>query len=504
MAANLDLRADFEKPEQDFIEKIQNDETEDDNLTPLRREIEVVRNLDPAEYARIQRRVLWKIDLRLMPMLFILIILNYLDRNALAAARVQGIEKDLGLKGNNFNVAISVLFVGYILGQIPSNLILARVRPSVYIPAWVAIWGVISGSTAAVHNYGALVGVRFLLGIAEAPYFPGALFLLSSWYTKKELALRMTIMYCGSLLSSAFSGLISAGIQYGMDDLRGLSSWRWLFLIEGAVTVFVAILAMLILPDYPATTRWLNLREKAMAVHRLEVTSGGEEAEETSALQNFKDAIADPKLWLLAVIILTKTSAAAITSFIPTVVNTFGKSKIQTLLLTAPPYVFAAILSLVISISSDRNSERCFHYIGGLALGLVGFVMGATVNGLGPRYASIFLLLGGVYGSYNCSLAWISSTMASPRGKRAAAYAICNTLANFAQIWSPYMYDHKYGPRYTIAFGVNAGMLVISIVLALLLRVILKRANKQMDERDAAAGAGEEATQGKSSFRYVL
>jgi MFS family permease len=159
----------------------------------------------------------------------------------------------MGLNGNDFNVAVSVLFVGYILGQIPSNFILSRTRPSIYLAAWVALWGVVSGCTAAADSFGHLVTIRFLLGFCESPYFPGALFLLSSWYTKKELAFRMSLLYSGSLLSGAFSGFISAGIQANMDGLRGLAAWRWMFLIEGAVTVFFAVLALFILPDYPAT-----------------------------------------------------------------------------------------------------------------------------------------------------------------------------------------------------------------------------------------------------------
>ena len=169
------------------------------------------------------------------------------------AARVQGIERDLGMKGVEFNIAISVLFVGYILGQIPSNLILSRVRPSLYLSGFVALWGAVSTATAAAQNFHHLVVIRFFLGITESPYFPGALFLLSSWYTKKELALRTSIMYTGSLLSGAFSGLISAGIEGGMNGLGGLSSWRWLFILEGAITIVAAVIAMFILPDYPAT-----------------------------------------------------------------------------------------------------------------------------------------------------------------------------------------------------------------------------------------------------------
>lgn len=131
--------------------------------------------------------------------------------------------------------------------QIPSNLLLDRIgKPAIYLPACMVAWGVISTCTGAVQNVGGLYAARFLLGIVEAAYFPGALFYLSSWYSKKELSLRTAILYSGSLLSGAISGLISAGIRYGMDGAMGLRAWRWLFIIEGAITVAVAISAFFV------------------------------------------------------------------------------------------------------------------------------------------------------------------------------------------------------------------------------------------------------------------
>lgn len=124
------------------------------------------------------------------------------------------------------SLTIKVLFVGYILGQIPSNYILSRSRPSLYLSFWVVVWGAVSTCTAAARNFSSLVVIRFFLGFCEAPYFPGALFLLSSWYNKKELAFRMAFLWSGSLLSGAFSGFISAGIQAGMQGTLGLSAWR--------------------------------------------------------------------------------------------------------------------------------------------------------------------------------------------------------------------------------------------------------------------------------------
>ncbi|KAJ9091478.1 hypothetical protein QFC20_007618 [Naganishia adeliensis] len=471
------------------------------DLTDLQKEILVVAALSEEEFKLEEKKLVRKIDTRLLPTLFILLVLNYLDRNALASARVQGLEKDLGLVGNQFNTAISILFVGYILGQVPSNLILSRVRPSLYLSGFVALWGAVSMSTALADNYTHLIIIRFFLGVTESPYFPGALFLLSSWYPKK--------LYTGSLLSGAFSGLISAGVQQGMDGLAGLASWKWLFILEGGITILAALISMFILPDYPATsdpsnaldsTRWLTLREKAISVYRLEKDTGVRDEETMSLFQSFRSAATDYKLYLLALIIVTKTTAGAVTQFIPTVVATFGMSKVNTLLLTAPPYLLAAVLALVISFTSDRKPERCFHLLTPIIFGMVGFIIAVATTKTAPRYFSLFLMIGGMFGSYNVALAWISSTFARPRAKRAAAYAIINSLGNVAQVWSPYLYDKKYSPRYQVAFATNTVMAAAAVLFCLVLRFCLARENKKMEEREIADQEGAE----NKRIRYVL
>jgi len=150
-------------------------------------------------------------------------IMNYLDRNNIAAARLQGLEEDLKLKGVEFQTSVSILFVGYLLMQVPSNLFLNKIgKPAIYLPICMVVWGVISAATAACQNFGGLIACRFMLGFVEAAYFPGCLYYLSCWYTRQELGFRTAIFYSGALISGAFSGLIAAGIEYGMDGLHGL------------------------------------------------------------------------------------------------------------------------------------------------------------------------------------------------------------------------------------------------------------------------------------------
>jgi MFS family permease len=269
---------------------------------------------DPAAEQALVR----KIDLRIFPSFIILFILNFIDRNNFANARLKGLEKDLGLTDVEYRTCISILLVGYVLMQIPSNMILNSVkRPSLYLCTCVAIWGVISAATGSVHNATGAILCRFFLGCVEAAFFPGSLYFLSRWYTRKEMQLRVTILNAGNLAAQAFGGLIAAGILSNMEGLRGMAAWRWLFIIEGVITVFFALVCCLILPDYPLTTSWLSEKEKKIANGRLILDAGlgSEDPEEhVTSVQGFILAVKDPKVWLLGIVYFATIMGLSVSS----------------------------------------------------------------------------------------------------------------------------------------------------------------------------------------------
>lgn len=269
---------------------------------------ELVRNLTPEEREHIEKALTRKIDLRILPMLIIIYIMNYLDRNNIAAARLAGLEDSkeeggIGLTSEQYLTALSILFVGYILMQIPSNLFLNKIgKPALYLPTVMIIWGVISAATAGAQSYGGLIAIRFFLGFVEAAYFPGCLFFLSCWYTRKELGFRTAMLYSGSLLSGAFSGLITAGISNGLDGARGRRAWRWLFIIEGVITIFIAFVAYVVLPNFPRTTSWLTEEERQLATWRLEEDIGEDDwidSKNQTFFHGMKLAFQDVKMWIL-------------------------------------------------------------------------------------------------------------------------------------------------------------------------------------------------------------
>lgn len=187
--------------------------------------------------------------------------------------------------------------------QLPSNMILTRVRPSLYMPFWVCVWSCISAATAAAQNNTHLIVIRFLLGIAEAPFFPGVFYLLSCWYTRKELALRTAILYSALILATAFSGLIAAGVFAGLDGAHGLSGWRWLFLIEGAASFCFGVIAIFVLPDFPevpsGSAKWLlTPEERVVAVERMRRDRVSVEEGSRSVWYGLRLAVTDYRTWV--------------------------------------------------------------------------------------------------------------------------------------------------------------------------------------------------------------
>ncbi|KAI1501911.1 major facilitator superfamily domain-containing protein [Biscogniauxia marginata] len=472
----------------------------------------IIARLTPEQRLELEKRLVKKIDIRLLPMLVLMYILNYIDRNNIAAAKLAGLPEDLHLSPNSseFQTAVSILFVGYLLMQIPSNLFLNKIgKPALYLPGCMIVWGVISAATAAVTNYGGLIAVRFFLGFVEAAYFPGCLYYISCWYTRKELGLRTAILYSGALISGAFSGLISAGITANMNGVRGIGAWQWLFIIEGVITVAVAFAAFFILPDFPRTTSWLSEEEKALAAWRLEEDIGEDDwvdSEHQTLWHGAKLAFADVKTYVLLVLLFGIIASGSVTNFFPAVVKTLGYNNVITLLLTSPPYVLCVIATFINAWHADRTGERYWHIMLSLVVALAAFILAAATTSLAPRYVAMMLMVPGVYCAFVVALAWISNTLPRPPAKRAAALAFINAVSNASSIYASYMYQDSMAPRYVIAMSVNCGTTFMAMVAATVMRIMLVRLNKKLDQGIFVEGAinalpGEAAHHG---FRFKV
>ncbi|KAG4436142.1 hypothetical protein IFR05_008385 [Cadophora sp. M221] len=480
-----------------------------------RKEIPIISTLplslqskSPEELIAFKKAMVRKIDFRLMPMLIILFLLNILDRNNFTNARLGGLEDDIGLTDHQYNTALMIMYVGYLLFQFPSNVILSRFpRPGIYLGVAALIWGGVSACMASVHSYGGVIAVRFFLGFAEAPFFPGALLMLTSWYARSELPFRIAILYAGNTLSNCFGGLIAAGVLGGMEGVSGLRAWRWLFILEGSVTIAIALIAVLVLPNYPKKAKWLTDEEREYAIWRIADEAAGQEDGEDgeSIWTGAAQALKDPKVYMLILLQFSLLVGMAYTYFFPSIVSTLGYNKITTLLLTAPPYALAFFTSLGNSLHSGKTNERAFHIALPLSISMLGNILCITLTTTAGRYASMFLMTMGVYSAFNVTLSWVSSTIPRPKSKRAAALAMVNSLANCTHLFTSYLYPNSAKPRYITA-GITLSLFCgLCAATAMVLRFWLRWENRRMDKAEAVRTGDEEVVGGREKgFRYLL
>lgn len=277
--------------------------------------------LSPERRAAVEKSLKRKLDARCS--IFVLIyIMNYLDRNNIAAARLKGLQDDLKLDDTQYATCLSILYVGYILMQVPSNMLINYIqRPSLYISAAMLTWGLISTLSGNTKDFTGMVLVRFFLGFIEAAFLPGALLILSKWYTRKELTFRNAILFCGNLISNAFSALIGAGVLSNMQGVLGHAAWRWLFWIEGAITMAVAIAAGFILPDLPHNSRGFTEEELQLAQLRMveDVGEADEDSKEMGVFDGLLMAVKDYKIYVMMFTFTAYTVGLSFNAFFPTV-----------------------------------------------------------------------------------------------------------------------------------------------------------------------------------------
>ncbi|KAF1919228.1 tartrate transporter [Ampelomyces quisqualis] len=439
-------------------------------------------NMSPERRAQVEKKLKRKLDARCS--LFVLIyIMNYLDRNNIAAARLGGLQEDLGINDTQYATCLSILYVGYILMQVPSNVIINRIpRPSLYISIVMLIWGMISTLSGNTHNFAGMVAVRFFIGFVEAAFLPGALLILSKWYTRRELTLRNAILFCGNLISNAFSSLVGAAVLSNMEGTLGHRAWRWLYWIEGAVTMLIAISAMFILPDLPHNSRGFTEEERSVAVLRMteDVGEPDEDSAEQSPYAGLIMAVKDAKIYVMMLTFTAYVVGLSFNAFFPSLTRTLGFGYITTLLMSAPPWAFACLVSLINAWHADRQQERFWHIVGPIIGGLVGFIISMSTLNTAARYVALFLQASS-YAGFIVFYSWISSSFPRPPAKRAVAIAMINAFSQLGNVAGSYVWNMTEN-GYRNSYGVVTAMFVVTIGGCTVFRFILIRLNKRLDE----------------------
>ncbi|KAH7231914.1 hypothetical protein FSOLCH5_011598 [Fusarium solani] len=476
--------------------------------------------MDSIHRQQVEKKLKRKLDARCS--LFVLIyIMNYLDRNNIAAARLKGLQDDLKLDDTQYATCLSILYVGYILMQVPSNMFINRIsRPSLYISCAMLLWGLVSTLSGVVHNFTGMVLIRFFLGFVEAAFLPGALLILSKWYTRRELTTRNAILFCGNLISNAFSALIGAGVLSNMQGVLGHAAWRWLFWIEGAITMAVALSAAIILPDLPHNSRGFTEEERQVAQLRMieDVGEADTDSSEEGIFYGFNLAIKDVKIYIMMLTFTAYVVGLSFNAFFPTLTGTLGFEYVPTLLMSSPPWVFSCIISLINAWHSDRTEEKFWHIVGPICVGIVGFVISMSTLNVAARYVALFLQASS-YAGFIVFYSWISSSFPRPPAKRAVAIAMINAFSQLGNVAGSYVWALPEN-GFRKSYGIVLSMFGVTIVGCWIFRMILVDLNKKLDagesawetRRDVAAQTAavevmdnpDEALRMKRDFRYLI
>jgi MFS family permease len=406
-----------------------------------------------------------KVDWRLIPFLFLCYILAYLDRVNVGFAKLQMV-KDLSLSDAAFATGAGIFFIGYFFFEVPSNILLKKFGARVWIARIMISWGVISSAMMFVHSERMFYIMRFLLGIAEAGFFPGIIFYLTLWYPSRLRSTRTALFVSAIAVSGVLGNPISGAIMDTLSGKAGLAGWQWLFLFEGLPSIFVGFWVLFYLDSNILDAKWLTTEEKGILARNLE------SEESLKSEVHLSDAFKSGKVWALCAIYFTlMIGLYGISFWLPTIVKAFGvKGYLRIGLITAIPYFVAVIGMLLISRSSDRTGERRLHYVINVTAGAIGLIL-SGIFASNPYLAITFLSVGtlGVIGSMPVFWPIPSAFLAGTAS--AAGIGLVNSVGNLGGYFGPQVpiWAKAYTSDPSAALYVIAAVLLVGAVLTFFL-----------------------------------
>ncbi|KAK2785261.1 hypothetical protein FQN53_007837 [Emmonsiellopsis sp. PD_33] len=434
------------------------------------------------------KRILRKVDLRLLPCLTVLYLMSFMDRGNIGNARPLGMQRDLGLSGTQWNLCLTIFFFPYCAFEVPSNMILKLLPANLWMSILVFSWGTCMTLMSLVKNYQGLLAARFFLGFTESGFFPAATYLLTCWYRRSELQGRLSLFFSAGSMAGAFSGLLAYGIN-NMAGIANLAGWRWILILEGLVTVVVGVACYFFLPNSPATARFLKPEERAFLLDRLAKDSGGTSAggdmnEEPFKWKYVKNALTDYKIYLTVLIYFGNSLCTFGFIFtLPSVITELGYSAANAQLMTIPVYVFALLVTITASFLSDRYESRSNFIIYPSIIGTIGYIglLALPHPGLpGATYGMLFVVAFGLYPVIVGILSWNANNLAGS-WKRSIGVALQISIGGLGGAVGSNIFLSKEAPHYWTGYGVSLGGNILGLFAAVFLRWKLNKANKERE-----------------------
>ncbi|KAI5456051.1 major facilitator superfamily domain-containing protein [Mariannaea sp. PMI_226] len=454
------------------------------------------------------RKLMRKMDLHIIPIIAVLYLFAYLDRGNIGNARLAKLEEDLGMKGNQYNVALTIFFVSYVVFEVPANMALKYFSPRTWIPSITITWGIVMTLMGIVTNYHGLLAARFFLGVPESGIFPACAYYVTSWYTRHEAMYRTALFYATASLAGAFSGLLAYAITL-MDGVAGLAGWQWIFILEGIITVLGGVAAIFTIYNGPDSAAWLTEEERRYIKLKLAYDgnrTGMGTSEDGSKRKFALAAFRDWQVYLSVIIYLGISVATYGLVFgLPTIVANLGYTERAAQLMTVPPYITACILTIAVAHFSDKFRQRGYFILGSLGLSVVGFIMAIATsdkaNLAGVTYAGCFLACCGFFPAFPGVISWLANNLAGPY-KRAIGMSLqiceyldgillsledlCTDLANTALgntggLIGSNIYRVQDKPAYHMGYGISIGFIGAALIATVIMMIVLTSINKKRE-----------------------
>ncbi|KAL2440832.1 High-affinity nicotinic acid transporter [Exophiala dermatitidis] len=449
-----------------------------------------------------QRKILRRIDLRILPIVGAVYCISLIDRTNLGAANIAGMAKDLELTtGMRYSTVTLVFFPTYIVFELPATVLIRWIGPRLFLSSITMTWAAIMIGFGFTNNWKVLGGLRAVLGILEAGFFPGCLYFLSTWYTRYEMHKRYAVWYfCGSVIG-ALGGILAYGLMQ-MDGICGLAGWRWIFIMEGVITAAISIAAALVLVGFPDSKKlyrgFLNAKERDFVVAKINADRGDAEEKEPFNMGSFLRHGLDIKVWGFALLFcMLLVVSYSFAYFLPIILQKgMGFSTAAAQCLVTPPYVAAGIMMYTEGWLGDKYKTRAPILLFNCVVTLIGLPVMAFSPSMAGKYVGAFLTVMGANSNIPCTMAYQANNI---RGhwKRCFCSATFVGFGGIGGIIGSLVFRSQDAPRYLPGIYACIVSQVLVLAIVLLLSVKFRRDNKNQ-------AAGTLIIERDDQFRYTI
>ncbi|WVW86487.1 hypothetical protein I302_108535 [Kwoniella bestiolae CBS 10118] len=421
-----------------------------------------------------------KMDMYILPVLCFMNVCAFLDKANIGNANTAGMSADLGITKKQYNFLLTIFYVVYTICQ-PEMLLLKYIPPKFFLTAIVSAWGLASTLQGVTTTYGGMIACRVVIAALEAGGGPAIAFYFTMLYPRQEFGLRWTIFQAVSCIANAFAGAAAYGL---VQAKTALAPWKLVFIVESTPTFLSALLIFLVLPSGPDKCAWLSPRENEIARERVE-RSQSKEPHGGYSIAGFKAAFKEPWTWWIAIIHYCGGMAFnSLSVFLTAIIREMGYTSVNAQGLSAPPYLVAYVIAVVVAYWSDRLSIRGWFIGAANLIGGIGYILIAYVGPKSIRYFAAYITVAGVYVGQPLMFSWCA-TNADTSSKRAASLVLFLITGQLGSITGSNIYNDP--PRYHKGNSICAGGLFLSCILCFTGTYYLQYQNKRKDEKYGAA-----------------